>query len=501
MSVGSSNIIAGVEDAARKHRNKARVAETEAAMALRRADYKRRKDQWIHERAIALKEIEALVPQVIVAEIHVAVAEQDLAVHDKQIEQARQVYDFAKDRFTNIGLYTYLSTTLGRLYRQAYDMAYQMASTAQRAYQFETDDKRFFLAPDNWSAARAGLLAADKLLMQLQAMEAAHIDRDRRRHEVTLPCPLSQIDPEALVRLRRTGRAEFTLSEWWFDLFYPGQYRRLLQAARVTLPCVTGPYSNVGARLTLIDSALRVSPRLDASALVGVQIGRNTSIATSTARSDPGVFELRFDEPKNPPFKGAGAVSSWVFELPAVNRAFDYSTISDLILELGYTAEDDGIYRGTIEGSDEAPGSLDMRLASGLVRIVSLRHEFPNEFHKLKPTGQDSSGPIALPLHRQLFSYWVGNRPLRIALVGIALEPKSGHELSLTDVQGVTLELNGNPLSNWVIDPDFGSIPVSHPPAMIELGEDPASLSLSASFPDGLDLHDLLVRLTYRSNA
>jgi hypothetical protein len=37
---------------------------------------------------------------------------------------------------------------------------------------------------------------------------------------------LTQIDAEALVRLREEGACDFELAELYFDLFYPGQYRR-----------------------------------------------------------------------------------------------------------------------------------------------------------------------------------------------------------------------------------------------------------------------------------
>jgi hypothetical protein len=54
------------------------------------------------------------------------------------------------------------------------------------------------------------------------------------------------------------------------------------------------------------------------------------------------------------PFEGAGAVSSWQVSLPRTIRAFDYSTISDVLLHLGYTAEED-------EGLREAVGQQSQK--------------------------------------------------------------------------------------------------------------------------------------------
>lgn len=42
------------------------------------------------------------------------------------------------------------------------------------------------------------------------------------------------------------------------------------------------------------------------------------------------------------PFEGAGVISSWRFELPTALRAFDYTSISDVVLNIKYTTGDGG---------------------------------------------------------------------------------------------------------------------------------------------------------------
>lgn len=495
---GSVNVQARFQRRAFRHRDAASKFTASAGMSSTRAGYARRQKEWAFQRKLARREIAALEPQKAAADIRIALAEKELENHDAQIKNSQELYEFAKDRFTGLGLYTYLSTTLSSLHREAYNMAFKMAQTTERAYQFEIGENDFFLKMDNWDASRSGLLAAERLLLQLQAMEASYVERDRRRQEVTLPCSLAQIDPDALVRLRQTGRAEFSLPEWWFDLSYPGQYRRLLQAVRLTLPCITGPYSSVAARLTLVDSAVRSAPRAD-DQLTGVQVGRNTSISTSTANSDAGVFELRFDAPKNPPFKGAGAISSWVLELPALNRVFDYSTISDAILELSYSADDDGLLRTAVEGSNDTQGSLDRQLDDGLVRIISLRHEFPTEFHRLFSTPPEGSGGIQLNFRKsELFPYWLRRRRLEATEVDLALEPRGDARLLAADLRGVVaLVFNGEELSDWAELSILGSLPAVSTSNTIELGDDPTEVVLAASFPEDLEVRDILIRLVY----
>jgi hypothetical protein len=234
---------------------------------------------------------------------------------------------------------------------------------------------------------------------------------------------------------------------------------------------------------------------IDENALVGVQIGRNTSISSSSAISDPGVFELRFDGPKNPPFKGAGAISVWALELPANKRVFDYLTISDVILELSYTAEDDGLLRRSVEDTSGNPGEH--------VRILNLKHEFPNVFHNL--TSEDESGPVELGLKKfQLVPYWLINSALQITRVDIALELKQGEIISMADIQGnVEVLLNDETLTEWndlFAGNDQQTMPVTSSTETIEFEDEQLILTLDLSLPDNFSPNDILVRLAYSSS-
>ena len=49
----------------------------------------------------------------------------------------REVIDFFADKFSNLGLYTYLSRSLQQLHREANNTALAMAPLAEHAYRFE----------------------------------------------------------------------------------------------------------------------------------------------------------------------------------------------------------------------------------------------------------------------------------------------------------------------------------------------------------------------------
>jgi hypothetical protein len=54
------------------------------------------------------------------------------------------------------------------------------------------------------------------------------------------------------------------------------------------------------------------------------------------------MFETSLGDMRFLPFEGAGAVSTWTLSLPPQLRAFDYMTISDVILHIRYTARGAG---------------------------------------------------------------------------------------------------------------------------------------------------------------
>jgi hypothetical protein len=148
------------------------------------------------------------------------------------------------------------------------------------------------------------LLAGEHLLLQLQRMETAYLENNKRDYEVTQSFSLSLLDPEELISLRQTSTCEFAIPEIMFDLLYPGQYKRLAKLIRCTVRGVAGPNINISAKLRLIESKVRKGPTIDEADLISVPEQRLTSIATSNAQSDTGTFELNFRDECYLPLKG-----------------------------------------------------------------------------------------------------------------------------------------------------------------------------------------------------
>ena len=263
-----------------KFRRQSSFKNVEANLAATRGGHERRKQEWHHQQGLAALEEKQFDDQLVASGVRIEQAQKELDAHDRQSEQSAELHELYRNKFTNLGLYAHLASSMSRLFREVYNLAHDMAMKAQRAYQFETDDQTFFIANDNWQADKAGLLAGERLTLQLQTCWTRLMSN---RHPLAgrsdVAVFTSSIDPRALIDLRETGRCDFSVPEIWSDLYYPGQYKRGIKSVRLTIPCVTGPYTNVSAKMTLTGSRMRTEPQLTAICNRRPH-QRNTSVAT-----------------------------------------------------------------------------------------------------------------------------------------------------------------------------------------------------------------------------
>ena len=201
----------------------AQAAEAASGSAGLEATFQRRDDDWKQQAALAQREVDQLKKQVAAAEFRIQIAERSLEVHSETLEQTEELYQFSKDRFTSLGLYTFLSTTLQRLYREAFNSALSMAVLAEQSYRFERPaDTTTLLQRNYWDPSSGGLLAGERLLLDLQALERRYLETDYRELEIEQSFSLAQYDPAALAALREVGKCSFKVPELFFDLAVPG---------------------------------------------------------------------------------------------------------------------------------------------------------------------------------------------------------------------------------------------------------------------------------------
>jgi hypothetical protein len=344
------------------------------------ASQQRRNEDWLHQAELARKDLDQVAKQITAAEIRRDIAIESQKVHERSIEQVQEMFDFLRDRFTNFGRFTWLCAELQKLHRGAFNAALSMARLAEQACQFEHPDEAVqpALAGDYWDAGNAGLLAGDRLLLDLHNLERRYLETHYRTLEIEQSFSLARLAPEALAKLKRDSECSFEIPEWFFDLTYAGHYRRRIKSVRLTVPCVVGPHTNVGATLRLNGSYIRKEPKLDSR--VSVPLRHITVIAASMGQNDAGMFEFNFRDERYMPFEGAGANSEWQLSLPKAVKPFDYGTISDVILRISYTAEENSDLRNDVEG---AAGILSKLTDAGIPRVLSLRNDFPAAWNAL----------------------------------------------------------------------------------------------------------------------
>lgn len=239
------------------------IRNTEASLGLTNAGWERRKQEWSHQVDVLTIEIEQIERQILAAKRRSSIALRELNNHQQQIENAAEVHDFLRDKFTNHELYLWMQQETAAMYYQMYEIALHYAHQAQRAFNFERGHTaRQFIPAEIWDNLHEGILAGERLQLALRHMEKAYYDENVREYELTKHISLRLHFPMAFLQLQTTGYCEIDIPEWMFDFDYPGHYMRRIKNVTMTIPCMVGPYTGVHCRLTLLSSKTRVDPRL-----------------------------------------------------------------------------------------------------------------------------------------------------------------------------------------------------------------------------------------------
>ena len=403
-----------------------------------------REQEWGLQVNLAAGEMVQIDRQIAAAKLRAAIAENELQNHRRQIENAKAVETLMREKHSNQELYDWSVGQVSGIYFQAYQLAYDIAKRAERSYRFERGlTESSFIKFGYWDSLRSGLLAGEKLHHDLKRLELAHLEQNTREYEITKEVSLLLNAPLALIALKETGTCKVKLLEALFDADYPGHYMRRIKSVGLTIPCVVGPYTSINCTLTLVDNKTRVKsspaepyPEEPEDGRFISNFAALQSIATSHAKNDSGMFELNFRDDRYLPFEGAGVISTWLIDMPIDCNAFDFNTISDVILELRYTARDGGkLLQDKARQAVIAPPQTD------LVRFFSARHEFPDQWHRLlHPVDAESAHTMLLDLSAERFPFRFRSRreQIDISRVEMFMVLKDG-VTSPADVLAVSL--------------------------------------------------------------
>ncbi|MEO7975515.1 neuraminidase-like domain-containing protein [Flavobacterium sp.] len=426
--------------------------------------YTRRDQENKQQALLSEKEIDQIQFQINSAEIRQEIAEKELENHEIQIDNSKVIDDYMRNKYTNQQLYNWTVTQISTVYFQAYQLAFDMAKKAEKCFAYElgiTDSN--IVQFGYWDSLKKGLLSGDKLINDLRRLEAEYINQNKREFEITKHISLAQIAPLALLTLKQTGICTVILPEWIFDMDYPGHYMRRIKNVSISLPCIVGPYTSVNCTLSLLRNETRMDAtnggtyaKVDENDLrFKTMFGSISSIATSHAQNDNGMFELNFNDDRYLPFEGAGVISDWQISLPKENNYFDFDSLSDAIIHINYTSRNGG---GQLAAGANA--DLQDRLPNETAKLFSLKHEFATEWYKFLNPLNGADQELIFTLKPEHFPFFIRNKLNTIQIKKIDIFVATKDE-SITNYVSNIKVTSGAVINTIPIDPDlnFDGIP------------------------------------------
>jgi len=180
--------------------------------------------------------------------------------------------------------------------------------------------------------------------------------------------------------------------------------------------------------------------------------GEISSIATSNAQNDSGMFELNFNDERYLPFEGAGVISDWKISMPIENNYFDFASLSDVVLQISYTSRNGG---GPLITAANA--AVQTVLPTQTARLFSLKHEFSTEWHKfLNPEGGNDQ-EIVIDLKAEHFPFFVRGKLSTLKIKNMDMFVESHVEANFSSDITVTTSslINGASIDR---DPVFNNV-------------------------------------------
>jgi Tc toxin complex TcA C-terminal TcB-binding domain len=427
---GHSNLVSGIALAqvpkfmADFYEYDAAQSTDQAGIASKTAGYQRRADEWVFQANLAARELMTIGRQIIASLIAEQVAYHDYKTVVTQVQQAQAIQQFLQNKFTSAVFYSWMQSNLSGLYYQYYrfacDTARRTEATVKQELMRPELDQTQFIQFNYWDSGHQGLLSGEALFLNVKQLEMAYHDNNLRELEMTRHISLRQLDPVALLTLRIIGTCTVTVPEWLYDRDCPGHYMRRIKSIALSIPCVVGPYTPVNCTLSLQLSTVRVSPLLANGGYARTSqddarftdyFGCTDVIVTSGGTNDSGMFETNLGDERFLPYEGQGACFVATLGLASQVRSIDYSTISDVILHVRYTARPAGDPLGS-RAVKELVAMLDTAGQSSQTLMFCLRYDFPTEWSAFVNGG---SGPFQATLEKSYFPYFAqGARRLTV---------------------------------------------------------------------------------------
>jgi len=326
-SLGGTKLAENLVSAAESYASRFAQRQLDAAKVKLQGELDRRAKEWLigdTEYADAIVEVEK---KQVVNEIKVGQAQKRHADLEKQITRSEEFYNTMSQKFTGRQMYVWLAGEIGKTYKEMFNLAVKVGQMAERCYNFEISGAPTTvftqITGNYWNGMYKGLIACDKLITALHAMEVSYLENDKQRMTITRPISIDELGAGLLdeLKTRKTSKpyysCNFILLDSFFDNDFDGHTDRRLVDVRIE---VKGPdVAYLNAELCLSSSF------------------NSKTYATSSAMQIEGklVFEFNSDVYNTFEFE---KINQAYFRLSLSGPEGFAAKITDVILYVSYTA-------------------------------------------------------------------------------------------------------------------------------------------------------------------
>ena len=378
---------------------------TFGSVALTYASFERRFEDWNFQRDLSDFDLQISEVQKESATNRIDIADQELTISKLQNTQAKEVLSFLENKFSNDHLYEWMIQVLSQNYRTLMQISANVATLAQRALEFERQEKLTIITGDYWSINStlaysgnlsdeqkdSGLLGAERLLTDLTRLDAYKLSSEKRRLQMSKTISMAQQLPGELVELKSSGKVTFNTLMNWFDRDFPGHYLRLVKSVKISMLALTSPTDGIHATLSNSgESSVVVKEGLEFKSIRAFRDFGET-IALDTPFNETGLFIFNYEDPMFLPFEGLGVETQWVLELPKASNRFNFDTLVDVMLTIEYTSFHDPVYAETVKSQLGNSDSNDIP--------INCRLQYPDQWYHFKNDPVAADGTRTLNVH------------------------------------------------------------------------------------------------------
>lgn len=307
------------------------------------------------------------------------VAEQRVVVAQLQQRYAEENRDFLDGREFGSRMWYDLSREARRLSRRYLDMAIEVATLMEKAYEAETGRDLRLIDFDYGMGHLNGLLGGEALLQDIDHFSLDHVRTRSKKAQLKQTFSLADRFPVAFADLKASGRAFFETALEDFDRAYPGFYLQKIKNVEVVFVGLTGPDGVHGTLRNVGVSKFRYA---DGRVVDMVYPADVMPLSEYDVRRDAIVFQLDTSELRL--FENSGVATMWQLELPRSANTFDPDQILDIHVVISYDAFFSADLETEVRESLPETGSAS--------RAVSLGLYVPDELFYLRNQGTAEIG-------------------------------------------------------------------------------------------------------------